>query len=424
MLNIFATKNMKGYINMKKTKIFALIISVLMLVSVSGINALSVATPLNAGKSMSTATLVPEFNKEYVGSLSSSTDEAWYKFTTESADAYYRIDLINYNLPEGLHYHQNPRVQLLDINSKEIAAFYGQYGDGYLSVKLENNTTYFIKITHEEAVEKGNFEITVSIDYDTAPNEMEKAVSVEINKTISNSLNGDYDKDWFKFTAPVSGDYEIVLDRGELPEGSHSSSRCVNITLFDRYSQTLATGFTAHGNDAILNVELEKGETYYIEICMGGSSYMCTGKYAFTISNDNADTPIAPPVVTKTLSSISIDTLPTKTKYNIGENLDTTGMVVKAKYSDGTSAVITNYDVYGFDSSKSGTSTVRVSYSEGGYTKIAAFSVVINEKEETQEPGNTGNSSFLDSLADFFNEMLEFFAMILEFIINMFTSLA
>ncbi|MBQ6932634.1 MAG: bacterial Ig-like domain-containing protein [Clostridia bacterium] len=409
---------------MKKLKIFALIISALMFVSVSGINALSVAIPLDAGKSMSTATLISEFNKEYVGSLSSSADEAWYKFTTASADAYYRVDLINYNLPEGLHYYQNPRVQLFDINSKEIVAFYGQYGDGYLSKKLKNNTTYFIKITHEQAAEKGNFEITVSIDYDTAPDEMEKAVDVEINKTITNSLNGDYDKDWFEFTAPVSGNYEIVLDRGELPEGSHSSSRCVNIALFDRYSQTLAMDFTAYGNDAILSVELEKGEIYYIEICMGVSAYMCTGKYAFTISNDNADTPIAPPVATKTLSSICIDSLPTKTTYNIGETLDISGLIVRAKYSDGTSTVITNYEVYGFDSSKAGTCTVMVNYSEGGYTKNATFSVVINEAEEPKEPGNIDNGSFLDSLSDFFNGILEFFAMILEFIIDMFTSLA
>ncbi len=401
---------------MKKLKFISLMVSVFMLLSLSCINVLSAAIPLDAGDSMARAVQVPEFNKEYVGSLSSSTDEAWYKFITASADAYYRIDLINYNLPEGLHYYQNPRVQLLDRNGKEVASFYGQYGDGYLSQKLENNATYYIKITHERVSEKGNFEMKVSVDYDTAPNEMENALSVEINKTISNSLNGDSDKDWFKFIASDTGDYKIVLNRGELPEGSHSSSRCVNISLLDRYSQTLASGFTQYGSDAVLNVALEKGETYFIEICMGKSAYMCTGKYVILISNDNSDIP----ATNKTLSSINIDTLPNKTNYNIGENFDAEGMKVIAKYSDGTSAVITNYEINGFDSSTVGTNTVKVSYTEGGETKNATFFVVINDEGAPNESGNADEGSFWSLLASFFSGILEFFVMIIEFIAGLF----
>ena len=45
------------------------------------------------------------------------------------------------------------------------------------------------------------------------------------------------------------------------------------------------------------------------------------------------------------LASISIDTPPTKTTYTEGEYFDTTGMVVKANYSDGTSETITGYTI-------------------------------------------------------------------------------
>jgi hypothetical protein len=45
----------------------------------------------------------------------------------------------------------------------------------------------------------------------------------------------------------------------------------------------------------------------------------------------------------KTLQNISIDTTPSKTAYQIGDTLDTTGMVVKAHYSDDSVAVITDY---------------------------------------------------------------------------------
>ena len=143
-----------------------------------------------------------------------------------------------------------------------------------------------------------------------------------------------------------------------------------------------------------------------------------------TIHFQYSDIPVTPPVTTKTLSSISIDTLPAKVQYTVGEELDTTGMVVSAKYSDGTSAVVTNYEVYGFDSSKAGTSVVRVSYSENGTTKTTAFSVTINEAD-TQDPGDNNGSGFsFDTVIEFFNGVLEFFANILEFIINLFYSLA
>lgn len=46
-----------------------------------------------------------------------------------------------------------------------------------------------------------------------------------------------------------------------------------------------------------------------------------------------------------TLSSVAVTTAPTKTEYVVGETLDTTGMVVTATYSDGTSAAVTGYTV-------------------------------------------------------------------------------
>ena len=52
-------------------------------------------------------------------------------------------------------------------------------------------------------------------------------------------------------------------------------------------------------------------------------------------------------------------TPPTKTVYAAGEELDTTGMKVEAKYSDNTTKELTEeeYMLSGFDSSKAGTIT-------------------------------------------------------------------
>jgi len=61
-------------------------------------------------------------------------------------------------------------------------------------------------------------------------------------------------------------------------------------------------------------------------------------------------------------------TPPTKTVYAAGEELDTTGMKVEAKYSDNTTKELTEeeYMLSGFDSSKAGTITVTISQKRTG----------------------------------------------------------
>jgi hypothetical protein len=77
------------------------------------------------------------------------------------------------------------------------------------------------------------------------------------------------------------------------------------------------------------------------------------------------------------IKSIEITTVPAKTTYEMGETLDTKGMVVTAEYSDGSSKTITEgYSLSGFDSETAGTKAVTVTY-EG---KTATFEVTVKEK--------------------------------------------
>ena len=85
-------------------------------------------------------------------------------------------------------------------------------------------------------------------------------------------------------------------------------------------------------------------------------------------------TPV-PPVV---LNSINIKTLPSKTSYYVGDELDLNGLSLEAKYSDGTTKIITS----GFDCdlkelTSTGKKTISVTY-EG---KTASFDVIVVEKE-------------------------------------------
>lgn len=91
------------------------------------------------------------------------------------------------------------------------------------------------------------------------------------------------------------------------------------------------------------------------------------------------------------LSSIAITTQPTKVEYTVGDTLDTTGMVVTATYSDGSTDEISEeeYTVSDVEMSTSGTKTVTVTYE--GLT--ATFDITVNEAELTVNTVNCWDNS-------------------------------
>ncbi len=80
-------------------------------------------------------------------------------------------------------------------------------------------------------------------------------------------------------------------------------------------------------------------------------------------------------VIEKTLQSITVSKKPNKTTYVDGEEFNATGMVIRANYDNGSSEVILNYTLSGYDSTP-GSKTIVVSY-EG---KTASFTVTVEEK--------------------------------------------
>ena len=83
-----------------------------------------------------------------------------------------------------------------------------------------------------------------------------------------------------------------------------------------------------------------------------------------------------------TLSSVEIAKLPDKTTYNLGEDFNTTGLELLLTYSDGETKTLLipkyywleGYEIYGYDTSTSGTKTVTVTY--GGFTATFEITVI------------------------------------------------
>ena len=78
------------------------------------------------------------------------------------------------------------------------------------------------------------------------------------------------------------------------------------------------------------------------------------------------------------LTSIAITNPPTYTSYYDDEIFNTAGMEVTAYYSDSTSAVITTYSISPSGTLPYGTTSVTISYSEGGITKTTTQNVSVS----------------------------------------------
>lgn len=78
------------------------------------------------------------------------------------------------------------------------------------------------------------------------------------------------------------------------------------------------------------------------------------------------------------LSGVSITQMPSKLVYALNEKIDLSDMEITALLSDGTSQVITDYDVSSVDTSSVGTKTVTVYYTFGEVTKSVSFEISVS----------------------------------------------
>ena len=70
---------------------------------------------------------------------------------------------------------------------------------------------------------------------------------------------------------------------------------------------------------------------------------------------------------------------PNKTTYKVGDTLDLSGLIVTGHYSDGSSKVITDYEVSDVDMSIGGTKTVVITCGD----QIATFNIIVDEEGQS-----------------------------------------
>ncbi len=100
--------------------------------------------------------------------------------------------------------------------------------------------------------------------------------------------------------------------------------------------------------------------------------------------------PEAPAV---TLSKIEIEKAPDKVDYTEGEKFSSTGLVIKAVYSDGTKKEVTNYTYSPNAELRTENKLITFSYEENGVTKSTTQAITVKAKQSNNNNNiNTNNN--------------------------------
>lgn len=93
-------------------------------------------------------------------------------------------------------------------------------------------------------------------------------------------------------------------------------------------------------------------------------------------------------------TKIEVTSNPTKTAYIVGDQFDPTGMVVKATFADGSTAVITDQVDYSPKTMTYGTTSVVVSATIGGQDYTASIAVTVSRIKVSAVPTQSGTLTY------------------------------
>lgn len=136
--------------------------------------------------------------------------------------------------------------------------------------------------------------------------------------------------------------------------------------------------------------QLKAGSLKYNDVAITGNTFtMPPEDVLVTAEFEDIPEEPEPEEPEAVLESISVSSLPTKTTYTVGEELDLTGLVVIASYSGGEASAnwkeVTGYTTTpaeGSELNTAGTVTITVSYTEGDITKTTTFDVQVDSQVE------------------------------------------
>lgn len=218
----------------------------------------------------------------------------------------------------------------------------------------------------------GNKGSGINVSYASDPYWGEKAA----NMAYSLDKNGGRE-DEGKYTIGIKD--TINTNHTDVYVRNNSSTSATKLYSTDEYSNYAVLILNSKPTNSFYKIQSEPVLNSSRTAISSSGKYDFDNMYAYissdyvTIVNNGSAT------VSKTLSSISISTAPKKTTYTAGETFDATGMVVKAKFSDGSTSDVTKNVKYSTSALKTGTTSITISYTYDGVTKNVTQKITVKD---------------------------------------------
>ena len=157
---------------------------------------------------------------------------------------------------------------------------------------------------------------------------------------------------------------------------------CSAITVSSNPTKTTyLEGESLNTSGLVITATMSDASTKNVTSSCSFSGYSSTpGTKTVTVSYSGKTTAFTVLVKSKSPTAITVMTMPTKTNYVVDESVDLSGLVVKATYDNGTSANVTDYNIYTEDLTFSaGTKTVDLIYVYNDVVKTTSFTINVSD---------------------------------------------
>ncbi len=209
---------------------------------------------ITAGADVASATLLRREDINHV-SFTTADNYDYFRVRTSSNDSLYRFYIKNNSIDSTLY------LRVVNERQEELGeASCGKGEEGYVDLRLDKSTTYYIGVGRRYGDRMGNYIVSVN----------EKLCDAGINKDTSFEISRDTEyvknfnvkgfDDWYIVNA--SDEYAVL--RFKLDNISIDSR--TYITVYDKYDAELGSTSGNKGESAYFTIKPSAGDVYYIRI--------------------------------------------------------------------------------------------------------------------------------------------------------------
>ena len=206
------------------------------------------------------------------------------------------------------------------------------------------------------------------------------ATGVSISSSGTITLSSEHSVQLLTLKINASGQYGFHTGSGYLAKPDNNknylttNSVAASTAPSGLYAWTPTLPSSGNTNKYIKLQNVTK-TSYYLQYNNSGSGLFST------YGNTQGNPCIFKKTQSCTLSSISLNTSGATTTFCVGETFSSSGLVTTASYTGGCSdATVTPTSVSSPDMASGGEKTVTVSYTEGGVTKTATYTITVQAK--------------------------------------------